>query len=222
MKIILFFLLSIVIPTSVWSGWPFEFAPTIKGKITDAVTGEPIENVVVRRTGVIVEFWKIPLLEANYKSADIPFVLDQDYLMVTGKDGKYCIPGGWVYRYLIGMSYGGIGIDFQHPLYLYEWREWRENRLGTIHCDVGLRKPRDIEIEINSFSGARKGGFWHKIYKKTGVTYNWDNILKEWKERAASERAKWHPDMMDMMFAEAKKIEQEIDFLYPKKGGKNK
>lgn len=142
---------ALVIITSLIIGWPINTFPTIQGKILDATTGEPIENVVVSVN------W---IKSSPGPAGEITRTIRSD-VAVTDKEGKYHIPGLWSFHLLSVFSRGYIG--FNHPLYgskqavvarerrkiiigspaLKAYPEEFEYRKGVIHYDIELLSLED-------------------------------------------------------------------------------
>jgi len=121
--------------------------PLIEGRVTDATTGEPIENVVISCEWV----------------KEVPAFVDTvrrgfaHEVVITDKEGRYRIPSKRSTHFppilCVGSSFDGISINIAHPLYstpqfVGAGNEWlfipSENRRiyksqdGIIHYDIEL------------------------------------------------------------------------------------
>jgi len=89
----------------------FNTTPVITGRVLDATTGQPLENVVISCG------WNktVPALVDNMTKSDGSIVV------VTGKDGKYLIPSRTLFHFppllIVGSSFAGMDLSVMHPLY---------------------------------------------------------------------------------------------------------
>lgn len=121
--------------------------PPIEGRVTDATTGQPIENVVISCEWVK----EVPAFVDTVRKGFAHEVV------ITDKEGKYRIPSkrSWHFPPIlcVGSSFNGISINIAHPLYstpqfVGAGNEWvfipSENRRiykskdGIIHYDIEL------------------------------------------------------------------------------------
>lgn len=136
----------LVIVSSLAIRWPINTFPAIEGKILDATTKEPIENVVIS-----VNWIRSSLGPAG----EITRTIKRD-IAVTDKEGKYRIPRLWSFHLFSVFSRGYMG--FNHPLYaskgavvartrkkiiigspaLKAYPEEFEYKKGIIHYDIFL------------------------------------------------------------------------------------
>ena len=86
----------------VYAGWPINRTLPIEGTVTDATTGEPIENVIISAEWV-----------KDYFGHEQPTFSKK--LIVTGKDGRYKIPGR-LSLHIISI-FDRVRISVRHPLY---------------------------------------------------------------------------------------------------------
>jgi len=98
-------IVGIVIISSFAIKWPINTFPAIEGKVLDATTGEPIENVVVSVN------W---IRSSPGPAGEITRTIRSD-IAVTDREGKYRIPRLWSFHLFSVFSRGYIG--FYHPLY---------------------------------------------------------------------------------------------------------
>jgi hypothetical protein len=121
--------------------------PPIEGRVTDASTGKPIENVVISCEWVK----EVPAFVDTVRKGFAHEVV------ITDKEGKYRIPSKRSFHFppilCVGSSFNGISINIAHPLYstpkfVGAGNEWLfialENRRiyksqdGIIHYDIEL------------------------------------------------------------------------------------
>lgn len=109
-KIILAVTLQCLMAGWSYAGWPINRTPRIEGVVTDATTGEPVENVIVSAK------WE--------KSVATPVDMVTKYcgshIAITDKDGKYKIPAKISIHLLSWFE--DVMINIGHPL--YESKAW--------------------------------------------------------------------------------------------------
>jgi len=137
-KIILVAAFQILIAGWVYAGWPINRTPRIEGVITDATTGEPLENVVVSARWVK----RVP---APGDSISKGFA---SYIALTDKEGRYKIPAKISIHPLSGFDYLSIG--FLHPLYGSRGAEyWNGSRGSLVRGKAGIYEERRGKNSIN-------------------------------------------------------------------------
>lgn len=167
----------LVIVSSLAIRWPINTFPAIEGKILDATTGKPIENVVISVN------W---IKSSPGPAGEITRTIKRD-IVVTGKEGTYRIPRLWSFHLLSVFSRGYMG--FMHPLYaskgavvarerrkiiigspaLKAYPEEFEYKDGIIHYDIELltleekyvKAVEDLKVVVNR---EEKEKSWGKIY----------------------------------------------------------
>jgi len=87
------------------AGWPINRTPRIEGKVTDATTGQPIENAVVS-----AEWGEATATIGGDVSRGIAYEV-----AVTDKEGRYKIPAKTTMHILSWFS--GASVAVCHPLY---------------------------------------------------------------------------------------------------------
>lgn len=196
--VVLGIIIGVVIITSFAVRWPINTFPAIEGKILDATTGEPIENVVISVS------W---IRSSPGPAGEITRTIKRD-AAVTDKEGKYRIPRLWSFHLLSVFSRGYMG--FNHPLYaskqavvarekrmiiigspaLKAYPEEFDYKKGIIHYDVSLlsleekynRPEHNFEL-MNHFDGYGRGGYF-LILRERGISFDLDRIFSKWKELA--------------------------------------
>jgi len=98
-------IIGIVIISSLAVRWPINTFPAIEGKVLDATTREPLENVVVSVN------W---IRSSPGPAGEITRTIRRD-IVVMDKQGKYRIPRLWSFHLFSVFSRGYMG--FYHPLY---------------------------------------------------------------------------------------------------------
>ncbi len=131
-------LMSIVIVSSCLAGWPINYVPPIEGRVIDATTGEPIENVIVSADWSKTIYAIIHPLSGTI---DVKSV-------ITDKEGRYRIPAK-ISLHLVS-SFGWLRVYFCHPLYERQKVSWNGEdikllRKGKRICSSGF--PIDGEYE---------------------------------------------------------------------------
>jgi len=145
--------------------------PPIEGRVTDATTGQPIENVVISCEWVK----EVPAFVDTVRKGFAHEVV------ITDKEGKYRIPSkrSWHFPPIlcVGSSFNGISINIAHPLYstpqfVGAGNEWvfipSENRRiykskdGIIHYDIELLSLEEKYVKaiesLRSLADSEKRG----------------------------------------------------------------
>ena len=194
----------------VYAGWPINRTLPIEGTVTDATTGEPIENVIISAE------WAKWAIRAN----DI----FSKKLIVTGKDGRYRIPSRLSFHIISRFSY--VEISVRHPLYeskvgwgnSYVWhakgmehlrkggKEWYYERPeikhpsekrgvhgyykdGKIHFDIKLVSLEEKYRDNVGVWGKKKslstefrynGPAYFSLAKRKKITIDYIEILRNW------------------------------------------
>jgi len=121
--------------------------PPIEGRVTDATTGQPIENVVISCEWVK----EVPAFVDTVRKGFAHEVA------ITDKQGRYRIPSKRSIHFppilCVGSSFDGISINIAHPLYStpqfvgagnecvfipFENRRIYKSKDGIIHYDISL------------------------------------------------------------------------------------
>ncbi len=103
------FYFSLFTSPKVFAGWPINRTPEITGVVTDATTGQPIENAVVSAE------W---LKATPSPGGDVRQGIASE-VAVTDKDGKYVIPAKTTIHTF--SCFDGVYLNnISHPLYIYE------------------------------------------------------------------------------------------------------
>jgi len=183
--VVLGVIVGIGIITSLTIRWPINTFPAIEGKILDATTGEPIENVVVSVN------W---IRSSPGPAGEITRTIRKD-IAITNKEGKYRIPRLWSFHLFSVFSRGYMG--FNHPLYaskqavvarerrkiiigspaLKAYPEEFEYKDGIIHYDIELLsleekyiraiegwKGKKITVERENEIEKLLGNLWSEIW----------------------------------------------------------
>jgi len=192
-------IVGIVIISSFAIKWPINTFPAIEGKVLDATTDEPIENVVVSVN------W---IRSSPGPAGEITRTIRSD-IAVTDREGKYRIPRLWSFHLFSVFSRGYIG--FYHPLYaskqavtarerrkiiigspaLKAYPEDFEYTKGIVHYDIKIvsleekyNKPEqdfDLSNEIASF----ENGAYFLILRSKKVFFSLEDTFKKWKNLTA-------------------------------------
>ena len=211
----------VVIISSLTIRWPINTFPAVKGKILDATTGEPIENVVVSVN------W---IRSSPGPAGEITRTIRSD-IAVTDKEGKYHIPRLWSFHLLSVFSRGYMG--FMHPLYaskaavvarerrkiiigspaLKAYPEEFEYKKDVIHYDIELlsleekySKPEqdfDLSNQIASF----ENGAYFLILKSKKVFFSVEETFRKWDNLTARFRNR---PRYDYLRKRLKRIESSI------------
>lgn len=175
--VVLGIMAGMVIVSSLAIRWPINTFPAVEGKILDATTREPLENVVVSVN------W---IRSSPGPAGEITRTIKRD-VTVTDKEGKYSIPRLWSFHLLSVFSRGYMG--FYHPLYaskqavvarerrkiiigspaLKAYAEEFEYKDGIIHYDIELLSLEEKYVEavedLKSLENrVEKEKSWGKIY----------------------------------------------------------
>lgn len=188
----------LVIISSLAIRWPINTFPAIQGKVLDATTREPLENVVVSVN------W---IRSSPGPAGEITRTIKRD-VAVTDKEGKYHIPRLWSFHLLSVFSRGYMG--FMHPLYaskaavvarerrkiivgspaLKAYPEKFEYRKGVIHYDISLltleekyNKPED-NYELSTEFEVHGRGEYFLILIKQKIYFDLNKIFDNWKKLA--------------------------------------
>lgn len=148
---------------------PIHFIPPIVGTVTDAVTGEPIEGVVVE-----ARYGKFRLIDAFFVR---PGVSAGEHKVVTDKNGGYYIPKKTIFD-ILGCQ-AGVGLKFDYPLY----RNIIPGQGGSVGWTTkSIKLLKKIESEMKKRGITTKEEF----YKKVGGSPEWDirYLLGEFKNGA--------------------------------------
>lgn len=201
-------------------------SPEFNGRVIDSVTGEPIEKVViiVNWMGYGKKLFGGP---SGFRGMKI----------ITGKDGRYKIPGYKEVRFFADIDC--IMIIVHHPLYApmkdqnLPWAIWpeqyafsegvRASRLpnGTIQYDIKMlgveeaikRGAEEYEKTKSIWAGFNFGGFIGS-YSGSFFKEHWDkrfveDVLKKWEEIFLIRGGK-NRYVKDQL----KKIKKEVDEAY--------
>jgi len=188
----------VVIISSLTIRWPINTFPAIEGKILDATTGEPIENVVVSVD------W---IRSSPGPAGEITRTIRKD-IAITDKEGKYRIPRLWSLHLFSVFSRGYIG--FYHPLYgskqavaarerrkiiigspaLKAYPEEFQSKDGVIHYDIELlslqekyNKPED-NYELSTEFEVYGRSEYFLMLKKRKIYFDLDKIFDRWEKLA--------------------------------------
>lgn len=196
--VILGIMTGLVIISSLAIRWPINTFPAIEGKVLDATTREPLENVVVSVN------W---IRSSPGPAGEITRTIRRD-IAITDKEGKYHIPRLWSFHLFSVFSRGYMG--FNHPLYaskgavvarerrkiiigspaLKAYPEEFEYKKGTIHWDISIvsleqkyDKPEDnyelsTELEVHGRSE------YFLILKKQDIYFDLNRIFNNWEKLA--------------------------------------
>ncbi len=166
------FLISFLILTNLiitnhclYAGWPINRTPKIEGKITDATTGEPIENVVVS-----CELWKKYVIGGPGGPGSKCISVK---LAVTDKEGKYYLPGETSFHILSAFDH--IYMKVIHPLYESKlhsvyFRDYKTNKWTW----QGEKKNNNIHYEVELLSLEEKYG----MELSTNTAIEFDDYLR--------------------------------------------
>lgn len=113
-----------------YAGWPINRTPAIEGKVVDATTGEPIENVVIVAVWYKKEYWKPSF-------GGTPSAGFSKEIIITDKEGKYKIPSKTSIHIFTGFD--DIRINICHPLYEGKF-------FGVVKEGYDERDPEKIEM----------------------------------------------------------------------------
>lgn len=174
--------------------------PPIEGKVTNATTGEPIENVVISCEWVKEAPAFVDTVRKGFAHE----------VAITDKQGIYRIPSkrSWHFPPIlcVGSSFSSISINIAHPLYstpqfVGAGNEWvfipSENRRvykskdGIIHYDISLLsleekydKPEHNFELMNHFNSYDRGEYF-LILRERGIYFDLDKIFSKWEKLAA-------------------------------------
>ena len=187
-KLSLIFLLAVICYLTsvafVHAGWPINRTLPIEGTVTDATTGEPIENVIISAE------WDKLVIEVNEKFGQ--------KLIVTGKDGKYKIPGKISLHIISIFNY--VDIYVRHPLYElknYAWHardmKYLKKKDRKIHFDIKLlsleaKYSDNVGVwgkkESLSTEFRYNGADYFRLAKRKKITIDHIEILRTWENIA--------------------------------------
>ncbi|MDD5259927.1 MAG: hypothetical protein PHD29_08160 [bacterium] len=142
--------LSLIITTTGFAAWPVAIAPSIEGTVYNAVSHKPIENAIVE-----VEWRTLDKI----RNADFPRGPAGYKLIITGKDGKYKIPGKVMLQPLGGVlsRFDEVAIKVRHPLY--------ESRLCSI-----------LNKDIPTYRAGGDLKRWNLLIRKLQDKYKYSNV----------------------------------------------
>lgn len=182
-----FALLTTVCCAPAWAGFPVSRTPPLEGRVTDARTGEPIENAIV-----VFQWYGGDCLSVHGPSAK---KLGRPLLAVTDNKGDYRIPGR-TWMTLCGME--GFSFGIGHPLYAgsgetaifktaYKAFESSHAGQGGLRYDAQL-VSQDEKFK-NSWIAPDKSmiGFNYSYFlsaRKLGLSVEPKSALEKWQEWA--------------------------------------
>jgi len=179
-KTILFFLLLItsylLLPVSyLYAGWPINRTPGIEGRITDATTGEPIENVVV------VAKWSKETMGLEMQSKTYA-----TEIIITDKEGKYVIPAkvNLFFPLLPISAFENLNVIILHPLYdtkpapMYYFERYGKKK--WVYNPEGEWKDGKIiyDVKLNKAGGVNHNTGYMYIAKIEG--WDFKNVYPDW------------------------------------------
>jgi len=186
-------------------GWPVNITPAIEGRVVDATTGEPIENVMV------TVLWHKDYMIGGPGGTSSGFA--DGARMLTDKDGKWNVwphihmhllskPGGVVIK-----TYHPLYEDKQEPVYIYtyyerdpkkrKWKYYGEYRNGKVSHDTKLLSYEEMFIVQTKGKGKEvldeyldrkflissfEDGYYFKFLKKHNKAFDLDEIIEKWKQ----------------------------------------
>jgi len=199
--LMLFLLITNLLITNhyLYAGWPINVTPEIVGRITDATTGKPIENVVVRAV------WakRTPSLDGCQDT----YITDE--IVISSTDGSYNIPSKTIFY--IFFPFTSLNIVFVHPL--YETKEFNltaqeikilekdtkklQEKDNKIHLDIQLlsleekygkdinqmeniEEKRRYAMNLSGFFRSHHTGFYWRVLKKKNIKFDLEETLKKW------------------------------------------
>ena len=143
--------------------WPINTFPPIEGKLLDATTRDPLENVVVSVN------W---IRSSPGPAGEITRTIKRD-IAVTDKEGKYRIPRLWSFHLFSVFSRGYIG--FNHPLYASKAAVVaREGRKIIIGSPALKAYPEEFEY---------KHGILHYDIELLSLEENYIRAIEWWKSK---------------------------------------
>lgn len=126
--------LSMIGTQNSFAGWPINYVSAIEGIITDATTGEPIENVIVEGN------WE----KKVYSPPSATWMIYRRELAITDKNGHYKLHSKLSLH--VFSSFYGIDITLRHPLYKIKYLPVPKERLYDVQRSNGDLKNCDLKL----------------------------------------------------------------------------
>lgn len=136
--------------------WPINRTPPIEGRVIDATTGKPIENVVVSAL-----WWKgIPTPGGEMRGRKA------FEIAITDKEGKYRIPAKITVHLL--SYFESIMLEVTHPLYERKEETWRPKQIQNLK--KGYKEFYFYSSQYGKEKEEKSKQEFEELFRKSGLT----------------------------------------------------